>query len=610
MFEDDERARARTSRWSFSGPRHDHLEIIEASFGNWMAQLPDDLPLAFVSMPGTHNSASFAITRQLATVVSASRCQACDLEAQFTMGIRFLDLRVRPDGQLCHGPVSCEFSLREALQACSRFLSAHPSEVILTRIKDEGGRESSARGVDALVHDLVDSAEFPVYLQMRLPALREVRGRIVILCDWAGGQLGVQWGGEAMRIQDQYWHRTGTKKWAVVKSHLGSCGPLQDCLQVNFTSSTALPRKTPLMLARSVNPKLSDHIRSVPGRRFLGVVVMDFPSALLCDIIIRYNFAGLDPCRSVCSLMQCGPKCREWLDNLGCELMAAATRADALELMKPEELKPGVQWLARVFIKLLVERTCAETDEPAILENAADLSNSNAMVAPVEIAPIEVAPSVAAAPGQQQMVTVKAPIDLQARSPKQSLLERVGQRLRRRRRRTGSTPTQAPCAKEQSPKTGFFIPADRSKEFALIDNLECELIAAATNADAAALARPEELSQRVQWLSRVCVRLAISRVQARLTLGGSSEAVDASEEQAELASSSEESPDSAPGEDLPCSEPEDLPSRQGTCEHISAFMQDADVRGGLQSEPPSPVVAPRSWGARVLRYWGGGDRPS
>lgn len=607
MVEDDEKERARTSRWSFSGPRHGHIEIIEASFGSWMASLADDMPLAFVSMPGTHNSASFAITRQLATVVSASRCQACDLEAQLRLGIRFLDLRVRPDGQLCHGPVGCEFSLREAFKACSKFLLAHPSEVILTRVKDEGARESSARGVDALMCDLVDSAEFPVYLQRRLPLLREVRGRIVILCDWAGGGMGLKWGGEAMRIQDQYWHRTGTKKWSVVKQHLGSCGPLHDCLQVNFTSATALPRKVPITLARSVNPKLADHIRSVPGRRFLGIVVMDFPSALLCDLIIRYNFTGLDPCRSSCSLVQCGPKCREWLDNLTCELMAAASRADALELMKPEELKPGIQWLSRVFVKLLVERTCAETDEPAILENSLELAHSNPMVDP-----IQVAPSPALPPGQEQMITI--PVDLQARSPKQGLLRRVGERLRRRRRRTSSMSSlPSPSAKEQSPKTGSpTYTAERAALFALIDTLECELIAAASKADVATLAQPQELPQRLQWLSRVCVRLTISRVQAGHASGGANNTVDADRFEAASESSSDESLGTAQGEDLlPCSEPESLPSRQTTCEHISTFMQDTDECIGLQSEPSSPILAPRSWGAKVfIRCWGGGDRRS
>merc|ERR1712216_92628 len=124
---------------------------------------------ASISMPGTHNSASYAITRQRDFVGAASRCQSCDLLTQLQMGIRFLDVRVRPDGTLCHGPVSCEISLSDALEVCSRFLSAHPGEVVSARIKDEGEREKSARGVDDMVHRLVESAAFPVYLQMRLP---------------------------------------------------------------------------------------------------------------------------------------------------------------------------------------------------------------------------------------------------------------------------------------------------------------------------------------------------------------------------------------------------------------------------------------------------------
>merc|ERR1712151_881875 len=50
------------------------------------------------------------------------------------------------------------------------------------------------------------------------------------------------------------------------------------------------------------------------------------------------------------------PSFGDWLDNLQCELVAASSRADAAAITHSAELHERVQWLARVFVRLLVER--------------------------------------------------------------------------------------------------------------------------------------------------------------------------------------------------------------------------------------------------------------
>jgi len=252
-----------------------------------MATLPEDLPLAEVTMPGTHNTASYSICDgHLSAVVAASRCQSRPLLAQLRLGVRFLDLRVRPDGVLCHGPVSCDSTLRDALDVCTAFLRANPSEVLLVRIKEErGGR--AVRGVDDLMREIIEAADHPLYLQGRLPAMWEVRGRMVVLCEWSGSQVGLKWGGEAMRLQDEYQQRSGSKKWQVVQHHLEKAEPSPDLLHVHFTSATFLPLKTPIAIAKSVNAKMARYLPVRP--RFLGIIAMDFPSASLCEQLVRLN---------------------------------------------------------------------------------------------------------------------------------------------------------------------------------------------------------------------------------------------------------------------------------------------------------------------------------
>jgi len=336
---------------------------------DWMRQLlTDDLPLAFVSMPGTHNSASSLIgSRHPRPVVAAARCQGRDLAGQLAMGVRFFDLRVRPCGLLCHGVVSCGLTIRAALEAFSEFLLAHPGEVLLARIKDERPTEKSALRVDALVRGLAEETCFPrftdpcfpLFTGNRWPSVGEVRGKIVLIRDWSLGNFGVPWGLECMQIQDEYQQNSGKAKWEVVERNLRTARPDRDRLHVHFTSATSLPRGTPISIARSVNPSLAAHFRSTPVCRFVGVVAMDFPSVELCELIVQRNFRELDPCRLAHGLAASSLAVHSRIQNLQCECMAAATRADAAE-MTGGELPSMVRSLASAYLQLTIERVRSE----------------------------------------------------------------------------------------------------------------------------------------------------------------------------------------------------------------------------------------------------------
>lgn len=336
---------------------------------DWMADLiPNHLSLAEVSMPGTHNSATFALSSRLpATVLSATRCQGRTILEQLAMGVRFLDLRVRPGGGLCHSVIGLDLSLRDVFQTCTEFLEAHPGEVVIARVKDEGNSRSSAKSVGELLLDITDEAQFPLYLEARIPVIGQVRGRIVIFCDWAGGELGLPWAGDHMRIQDDYWKRTGGGKWRIVRQNLLSAVSSPDCLDVSFTSATHLPDKVPATFARSVNPKLAAHLRTAPCGRFAGIIVMDFPSVALCELVVRCNRCGLDPCRQVRISAAAGSEdVAEWLENIQCEALAASTRADAALILGDKALSEHVHWLSRVYSKLLVERMQVELGNFAV----------------------------------------------------------------------------------------------------------------------------------------------------------------------------------------------------------------------------------------------------
>uniref|UniRef100_A0A7S4UBU7 Phosphatidylinositol-specific phospholipase C X domain-containing protein n=1 Tax=Alexandrium monilatum TaxID=311494 RepID=A0A7S4UBU7_9DINO len=388
------------------------------NLSGWMGDLLlDSLPLGCVSMPGTHNSASFAMsTRRLPSlVVAGGRCQSWDLGTQLRRGVRFLDLRVRPSGALCHGPVDCGVTLQDSLEVCSAFLKKHPREIILARVKDEACSSASALGVRALMRSM--ARKHPVYLEDRLPLVGQVRGRIVVLSEWTqGGQSsasGLRWGDESMCIQDEYWHFSRREKWRVVEQELLRSEASPGSLTVHFTSATHLPRKVPLGFAGFVNCRLAAHLRASPRPQFVGVIAMDFPSASLCELIVRRNQLALDPCRTVHGLAAIGADGRDELVTLQCELMVAAGRADAAALVHcdAEEHQGRVRQLARHLVRLAVGRVVAELCEPAVDEG----------LLPGLVVPA----AAAAAPGAA--TTSRAPCGAQQRpAARRGLVQRLG----------------------------------------------------------------------------------------------------------------------------------------------------------------------------------------
>lgn len=257
----------------------------------WMELLPDDVSIASASIPGTHDSATFALQRpslMSGLVTTWGQTQKWNFTEQLLAGIRFLDLRVKPGGQLFHGRVACAVSLAGALGACAKFLEHCPSEFVVVRVKDELRSGSSGAEVHRLVRKL--TKRFPLLCCMSMPSVAEARGTMVLLQDWEGPDLSLRWGAQ-MCIQDTYKIETVEAKWRKVRQHHKRVAQLPaQTLAVNFVSASNFPSKSPMHFASYVNPALHKCIDSCQGCSRLGIVVMDFPTPDLCLQILRANF--------------------------------------------------------------------------------------------------------------------------------------------------------------------------------------------------------------------------------------------------------------------------------------------------------------------------------
>ncbi|NXC22228.1 PLCX3 protein, partial [Corythaeola cristata] len=253
---------------------------------DWMAGLPDTLPLSRLSIPGTHDSLSLFGGRRL-------RCQSWGLEAQLAAGVRFLDIRCKLARGELHVYHLCTFqraSLREVLRRTLRFLHAHPGEAVLMRIKEELPIFSRPGFAAQLHRCLLEEGRDRVWCREEVPTLGQARGKIVVLEALAQEVLGIPY--EQLSISDTWNVLSLERKWARARRHLERAASGDPAtMYLTFCSGNGL-FTCPEEVARFVNPHCYQHLQRRRGQPVRwGVVIMDFPGAGLLRLIVESNAA-------------------------------------------------------------------------------------------------------------------------------------------------------------------------------------------------------------------------------------------------------------------------------------------------------------------------------
>ncbi|SFB12283.1 Phosphatidylinositol-specific phospholipase C, X domain [Collimonas sp. OK607] len=288
---------------------------------NWMHYVNENKLLSALTIPGTHDTATYL------TDMSLAQCQQIDIQQQLERGVRFLDFRLHV-GLFFEGTQSLWFShgadplgvhlnltFSQALQMCSDFLAANPSECIIMSVKDENDdREKLERLILPTLQPFADAGR--ISTGTSIPHLRDVRGKIVLLRRFehypgnadvggidASGALWPQnstethtnhWG-VTLRIQDEYKSYSGfnvdTKFDVYMKPVLDEAraDPDMEKLYINFSSGTGF--MAPIVVSRYINPKLHDYLLKSPPARY-GILPMDVPDEMgdrLLNVIIATN---------------------------------------------------------------------------------------------------------------------------------------------------------------------------------------------------------------------------------------------------------------------------------------------------------------------------------
>ncbi|KAI1110772.1 PLC-like phosphodiesterase [Nemania sp. NC0429] len=172
-----------------------------------MAALPDAVPIAQLTIPGTHDAATWnysqatqdglaGATRCDGTTAGPARvyrCQRRSIAEALEGGIRFFDLRFALDPldarlAFWHGPalLSAAAGVEDVLFGFYAWLDAHPSETVLLSFQYEHGTRANASSdavVQRMLFDALTSGAAARYVDQRrgtLGTLGEARGKILL----------------------------------------------------------------------------------------------------------------------------------------------------------------------------------------------------------------------------------------------------------------------------------------------------------------------------------------------------------------------------------------------------------------------------------------------
>ena len=268
----------------------------------WMSQLSDDMSLAALNIPGTHNSAALH-----EPFPRAAKCQTLSIAEQLQAGVRFLDIRCRHEKDrftIFHGPVDQHLTFDDVRKAMLLFLKRHPGETFVVSIKEEHRPKKNTRTFLETLRFYIEQEPRAWYTKKRIPKLAVARGKIVLLRRFASEMpLGIaarDWGhngfhqGANLFVQDRFEIPNAGEKWKIVERAFQHSLKQQvaDRLHLHFASGytkngLGIPNIT--SVSTPVNQHLSEYLKTAPHRRH-GCLVLDFMTPALSKAIYELNF--------------------------------------------------------------------------------------------------------------------------------------------------------------------------------------------------------------------------------------------------------------------------------------------------------------------------------
>lgn len=257
----------------------------ETVYDVWMKYIPDNVYVSDLSIPGTHDAATYTLDFDMV------KCQSRDFAAQLAGGVRLFDLR--PDGKdliIYHSIFSTGISLRQALGYMKDYVADNPSEGCIVFIKEENTWSG-----EKVSPTLAEYADNILNFSSKL-TVGQLRGKILVISrtnysgtiyggnfskGWpdntSGGSIGIGYNqGESKEVfwlQDQYDSSTSKDvKAASFKAYADKAR--KDKAPNDWLCNHVSLAGSPKSNAQYLNPIAVEYILSNPGRT--AIVMLDY----------------------------------------------------------------------------------------------------------------------------------------------------------------------------------------------------------------------------------------------------------------------------------------------------------------------------------------------
>jgi 1-phosphatidylinositol phosphodiesterase len=274
---------------------------------DWLAELPDTTSLGALTLPGTHDSAAL-----LEPAPGLAKTQLLTFGEQLSAGVRYFDVRCRNYEDaflLYHGSIDQDQTFDATLATMYAFLDAHPHEMLIISIKEELAAYGATLAFDQVMANYVAAHPERWYVGASVPALGEVRGKLVLLRRYATATVpfGIAappsvWTDDAtfeisgtanLRVEDEYVVTDDSLKWAAITSLFGEAHASTDpaTLYLAYTSGFQMISALPNIPSVSdvIDPMLDRYFAQPSTTGRFGVVVMDFATAARAHAILAAN---------------------------------------------------------------------------------------------------------------------------------------------------------------------------------------------------------------------------------------------------------------------------------------------------------------------------------
>ena len=276
---------------------------------DWMKEIENNTPLNKINIPGTHNSGTSEPENNFINIFAKdySVCQNTDIKNQLDNGIRFLDLRLSIYGEkisVYHGVSKQKITFLEILSDLNCFLKNNPSETILVRIKilDDDLKDFKkqinfeTKDYESIIWKKPKKINKTLFNNLKIS---EIRGKVLFFSDLhiPYKYFKIQDDFEISDLDDIY------SKIEKVKKLYKKCDK-KEKICLNYTSAVSSSKIdfflnfiglkeswTPKRVADVINSKNYKLFKkNKKKKKYYGIIVMDFPTKKLIEIIINSNF--------------------------------------------------------------------------------------------------------------------------------------------------------------------------------------------------------------------------------------------------------------------------------------------------------------------------------